>query len=284
MNTVYSARLQAHLPLGYNRSTQPNPNSVRLADILADANLPTPPADWGWAGDFTGQPGPLGWGLDGNGPGTSDSKIPTSWAAFKNGVGDCWWAAMAHLVREHAKNAGRPVPPISDLTTVTQYAAFGGCDLETGENDNGTDPNQGAAYLEQHPFTDDDSTAHPYEQVIQIDPTNPNEFYIGCWLFQGAIVGIDFTDAQMTQFDRREPWAPVPGSASEGGHAILVFRNHLISWGEPVPYVESLLTVQGQEAQGFLSLEMFNAVTGEDCSSFKNADLAKYAAMFARLQ
>jgi len=251
----------------------------KMADLMPYVQgVPNPPQSWGWGYDF----GRYGWGMDGNGPASPSSDIPPGWAAYE-GCGDCFWAMLAHKIRENAKNARRPIPPISDLTVINQYAAYSGYNPQTGENDNGTDPAGAYQYLQQQPFYDDNNVTYPFEIVIDLTPGDVKELWSAIWIFESVGVGVQLQEAQEEQFNNMTSWTYVAGSPIVGGHEVLVNGpDGLISWGVRVPWDVSFIQELNDESQATLSLDIYNQVTGETVNHFTQADMEKFVVLFQR--
>lgn len=285
--TVHSESLRADLPLGLvTKTPEPNsffahPTKVAFADVLRtipSSQLPPVPENFGHGLAF----GSTGWGMDGNGPQqASNSKIAPTWAAAK-GCGDCFWAGSAHDIRLKAQASGRPIPSISDLTTVQNYARAEKYNPQTGANDNGTDPTQGLAWRQSEGFSDDAGVVHSIGTILELTPGNLDELFYTAWLCEAAGVGFNFQQAQMDQFDAGQSWSYVKGSPIEGGHWIIVTsRNGLITWGTREGYLDSWYTNLCSCAYGWYDLLEYNAVTGETAEHFDDTDVEKYMTLVA---
>jgi hypothetical protein len=278
----------------------PGPDAIRMADVLKliapsvlkhvvsgdlPPGLPTiPTSGWGWGFEF----GQAGWGMDGNGPAQKGSNLPPSSVAYKQGAGDCWWAMFLHRLRLWAKLARRPIPNVSDLTLLTQYSAYiastnngQGYNIHTGANDLGTDPLAAYAFLAKTPFHDDAGNKYPVGKPVSLTPGNVQEHIVSTYLFQGTGVGVQLQQAQVDQFDQRQPLAYVKGSPVVGGHELLqAGPDGMVEWGEQIPYSPSFLEECNDQSEATFSVEMFNAVTGEDATTADELDVEKYVAAF----
>lgn len=132
------------LPLHYGkRPAEPLRSGIyRYAELRAPlvrkGLLPRIPGRFGHAGlSLLG-----GWGMLGNGP--DDSVFP----GFQ-GCGDCAIAGPCHSEQEAAVLAGRPLPRFTGRVAVEQYSELTGYDPETGENDNGTNPQDVFTYRQR---------------------------------------------------------------------------------------------------------------------------------------
>lgn len=306
MVTVHLERRGIDVKLGKPLSTLgPHPDAIRMDDvmkwipssvlsvILAESQPLVPglpsvgTSGWGWGFTF----GADGWGMAGNGPAGPGSNLPQGSSALTTGAGDCWWAMFLHRLRVWAKTAGRPIPPVSDLTLLTHYSKYiasvnngQGYNLQSGANDLGTDPLGAYQYLEKVPFTDDNGKTYPMGPVVSLTPGNVQQHIVGTKLFVTLGVGVNLQTAQVDQFDAGKPLEYVKGSPVEGGHELLsVGPNGMVEWGEHIPYVPSFIEKCNDQSEATSSLEMFNAVTGDDAAGAKDVDVQKYVSIFLGL-
>lgn len=284
---VHSQRIGADLQLGLVHKPAPSPESYfkdfekvamrEILKVIPSDQLPTVPENFGHGLAF----GETGWGMDGNGPKQPGSKIPAAWAASA-GAGNCFWAGAAHDIREKALVNGHPVPAISDLTTIQNYAKAEGYNPQTGAGDNGTDPVQGLAWRQKEGFVDDNGVVHVIGTIVECEAGNLTEMFYAAWLCEAAGVGFNFQTAQMDQFDNGEPFAYVQGSSIEGGHwVITTSRNGLITWGARQGYLDSWFTNLCSCAYGWYDLLEYNAKTGESAEHFSDTDVEKYMTIAA---
>jgi hypothetical protein len=301
METVRLEQRGVDVRLGKRLDTRgPSPDAIRMSDVVklipgsaltilttsAGASvLPNVPATgWGWGLTF----GAANWGMDVNGPGGPGSNLPPDSDAFKNGAGDCWWAMFVHRLRMEAKLAGRPIPQVSDLTLITQYAAYiasvnngHGYDLQTGANDLGTDPLGAYKFLETEPFKDDAGNTYPVSKVISLTPGDVQQHLVGTRLFEGVGVGVSLQQAQVDQFDQDKPLAYVKGSPVVGGHELLqAGPNGMIEWGARIPFDPSFIERCNDQSEATISVEMFNAATGKDATDASEIDVEEYVSAY----
>lgn len=275
MTTVHSTRLGAELHLGKQDAKPPASGHVRMRDLLAaipSGALPPIPAHFGHGYDF----GADGWLMLGNGP------DPTVSQGFQ-GCGDCAWAGPAHEEMEAARNAGRPVPPFNGKTVVAQYSAYSGYDPKTGAKDNGSDPQQVLAWRQTKGLYDDNGTVYKIGQTVTLDPGDLEQLWAATYLFECTGIGVQLQDAQMTQFDKGEPWDYVAGSKVDGGHYIPVMGSAgLVSWGERVGFTHSFYEHCCDEAYAYVDPERYRQATGETAEGYTNQDLEKYISLVAK--
>lgn len=285
MPAIYSHAHRGFLHLG-KLPAQPIRDAIPFADakaafLKAGGTLPPVPKMFGHSGDFANGPtADGGWGMLGNGP-CDDGSINPDWAAYQ-GAGDCAWAGPAHEEMEAAKNAGRPVPKFTCLNVLQQYSAYSGYDLETGANDNGSAVADVIAWRQDKGLEDADGNVYKIGQSFNLTPGDMQQLWEAAYLLECVGIGINVQQAQMDQFQAGKPWAYVAGSPVEGGHYIpIVGKLRLITWATKQEYAESLYEKLCDEAVGYLDLERYNAVTGEDAEHYTSQDIEKYFAVLA---
>src|ERR1019366_3709004 len=86
------------------------------------------------------------------------------------GCGDCAFAGPANSIEEAAINAKRPVPPMSGKTVVGWYSAYSGYNPQTGENDNGSNPQDVINIRQTTGLADDTGTLHKIGPSVSATP------------------------------------------------------------------------------------------------------------------
>jgi hypothetical protein len=291
MPAIYSHRDGACLHLGKRPASPLAAGTVTFAELRAPllkaGLLPKPPVPWGHGGDFVDGP-PPGWGMRGNGP-QDDHSIPEDWAAAQ-GCGDCFWAGETHRLMESARDARRPVPPISCLTTVQQYAEYSGYDPRTGERDEGSDPQAGLRWIQQTGLRDDHGESHTIGQIVALTPGDLSELWEGAYLLEEVGIGLSLTEAQEQQLNGGRPWSWEAGSPEIGGHWVIVtgrpsaLTGSLITWGRRVAFTTSFYEHQNDESYLMIDPERYSEVTGETAEHYTDQDLEKFITLVARMK
>lgn len=275
MSVIHSERFGHDLHLGKQAARPLLSGTVLYSELrrplVAAGLLPRVPAIFGHGNDFTGGR----WLMLGNGP------DDTVFSGFQ-GCGDCAWAGPAHAEMEAARNAGQPIPPFSGKTVVEQYGAYSGYDPQTGENDNGSDPQQVLQWRQAKGLLDDDGVAYKIGQYVALQPGNLGELWEAAYLFENAGIGVVVQEAQQQQFDAQEPWEHVPGSPEVGGHWVEVMgrpdpaHGALITWAERVRFGLPFYEQQNDEAYAYVDPERYNRVTGKTAEHYSDQDLEEF--------
>lgn len=225
--------------------------------------------------------GANGWLMLGNGP------DDTVFQGFQ-GCGDCAWAGPAHEVMELTKNAGRAVPSFSGKTIVDQYSAYCGYDPQTGANDNGSSVRQVLEWRRTKGLLDDSGTPWKVLVYVALEPKNLTQLWEALWLFENVGIGVEFPGSAMNQTNNGQMWSVVPGATIDGGHYVPLVGHPLenvwtcITWGQRQTMTAQWLSTYCDEAWAYLSLERYNAVTGDTPQGWKDVDLEKYITLFGQ--
>ena len=278
--SIYSERHDAQLYLGKQPAKPVSSDHALWSELRkplkAAGTLPKIPASFGHCNDFPG----VAWKMLGNGP-QDDNSINPAWAAAQ-GCGDCAWAGPGHAEMESASNAKRPIPPFSSLTIVEQYAAYSGYDLETGDNDNGSDPQTVLQWRQTKGLYDDNKVVYKIGKTVSATPGDLAHLWELSYLFEDAGIGINVQQAQEDQFNSGEPWNYVPGSPIVGGHWIEVLGKwHLITWAENKQFTASFYTELNDETFAWIDPLRYSAVTGKDSEGHNDQDLELYITLVA---
>jgi hypothetical protein len=291
---MYSERHGAELHLGKQAPTK-IPNAVSFAEVKrtlakADITLPKTPIRFGHGSDFV--IGPVaggGWGMMGNGP-CDDDSVAQGTAAYQ-GAGDCAWAGPAHEHMMFARNSGHPVPRFTAQSVLEQYSAYSGYDLQTGANDNGSAIADVVGWRQTKGLLDADGNAHKIGQAVELTPGDLNQLWEATWLFESVGVGINVQDQDMHSFDAGLAWDYNPSAQIVGGHYIPTtgrwsWRTEelcgFVTWAERVFWTDSYYQHRNDEAVCYISMDRYNAVTGESAEGFADADLERYITLVAQ--
>lgn len=278
--TIHSTKHDAELYLGKQPAKPVDSSHALWAELrkplIAAGTIPKIPAVFGHGNDFTGQ----GWLMLGNGP--DDTVFP----GF-GGCGDCAWAGPGHAEMESASNAKRPIPPFSGKTIVAQYSAYSGYDPQTGDNDNGSDPQAVLQWRQTTGLLDDNGVAYKIGATVAATPGDLTHLWEIAYLFEDAGIGINVQQAQEDQFNAGQPWDYVPGSQIVGGHWIEVVgrpsatHGRLVTWAEAILFTLKFYENLNDETFGWVDPERYNQVTGETLEHHTNADIEKYITLIA---
>jgi hypothetical protein len=219
------------------------------------------------------------WLMLGNGP-QDDGSIPPSWKAV-DGAGDCVFAGFGHQIMADCFNAGSAVPKITSLLALQHYAAVTGYNPETGAGDNGTDVRTALDWYQKTGYADASGQVHHIGKYVLVDHTNLVELWQAMMLFESVGIGIEFPASAMTQFNARKPWS-VTSSPIEGGHYIPLVGHPTtnkwicVTWGRAQVMTPQFVAKYADEAWAWVSLDRYNAVTGETAEGYKDVELERY--------
>jgi hypothetical protein len=299
--TVFSERLgEVHLG---KLPTQPLVGAVHMSEVVRIlAKTGVLPALRAYDHSRVFKNGPAsagGWGMGGNGPQDDGTILPSDSAA--SGCGDC---AISGPGREHmmehklSRNPGSVV--FSCLRDVTNYAAYTewatpgrGYDPVSGANDSGCaigGPTGVLAYRQQVGLIDDQGATHKIGQLIDGTPGDMQHFWLMGLLFQKAGFGMVFRDNNMREFDLGQPLTYVPSATDEGGHYFTSVgyvpdcgpMGRGAMWGESFKWRRSLYARQCDEVSAYVSVDMYNAVTGLDSDQYDAQDLERFLAAWTQ--
>lgn len=250
--------------------------TIRYADVRPSGLIvpKAPKPGGGYGSDFKN------WWMLGNGP-QDDGSIPASWAAAQ-GAGDCVYAGLGHGIFESTKNAGRPIPKISGLTTLRHYSAGTGYNLQTGAGDNGTDVQSALQWMQTTGFADNAGVAHKIGTFVSLEPGNLAQLWEALWLFEEVGIGIQFPFSAMDQFNAGQTWSVVPGAQIDGGHYIPLVGHPTtniwtcVTWAQRQTMTPQFLTTYCDEAYAWIDPLRYNAVTGLTQQKFDDAELEQY--------
>ena len=256
----------------------------RFSDFLPVGGLPLFPQPHGGYGFVFPVNG--GWKMLGNGP-CDDGTINTAWAAFQ-GAGDCVWAGGAHEEMEMAHNSSRPIPQFTCLNILTQYSAYNGYNLVTGQGDAGSNVREVMQWRATKGLLDVHGNAYKIGAYYSLEVGNHQELWEALYLGENIGIGIQFPESAMEQHNAGKTWSVVPGAQIEGGHYVPLVGHPdpsmwtAITWGSRQMVTDTFLTKYTDEAWGYISPDRYNRVTGDTLEHYNDADLEKYFALLVK--
>jgi hypothetical protein len=183
------------------------------------------------------------------------------WKLFANDrISDCLWAGAAHETMLWKAWAGAPVPQFTDQNVISDYAKATGYD-GTEASDQGTDLQAAAAYRKQVGVVDNSGTRHRIDAYVSLRPGNLDELALATYLFGAVGLGFEMPSSTQDQFDNAEPWTPVKGSPTDGGHYCPVIgRNSagnflVVTWGRLQACTPDFILDKMDEGVAYLSFE-----------------------------
>jgi hypothetical protein len=148
-----------------------------------------------------------------------------------NRYGDCVFAMLANLLILATCHTGKVFVPTEE-DVLRAYADVTGFDPATGANDNGTVMTDALEYMRATGIA-----GHKILGWAQIDHTNLAHRQLGVDLFGATLVGVNFPESAMLQFENGQSWRVEPRSRLDGGHAILHpgygrLGDDYVTWGK----------------------------------------------------
>lgn len=244
--------------------------AVIAASGATPTTTPTPPAVWGHGNDLAVYP------MLGNGP--DDSVFP----GFQ-GAGDCEIARWSNATIEADSNAGRPISPFDGSTAIPVYSKLTGYNEHTGANDTGLMTSQVYSFGQSEGMADKNGVIHKMGPSFFAEPGDWVKYCQISYLIEEAGIAWNFTTQMMDQFDANQPWQYVPNQTEEGGHITAGWGpNHTGSWTRNQPFTTLCYQHNCSEVSGFITMERYNAVTGETAEHYSDADLEKFIVLIAQ--
>jgi hypothetical protein len=195
------------------RPARHDPRTLKLSNYLT--SLPTAPDPIDWTPAVT-----VPWGMYMNG------ADPTNPPSIPGGVGDCFWAGMAHALMTWTANAGSIfVPTNNDVLVGYESTGFNPSDPST---DNGTVMLDGLKYMRTTGIG-----GYKIGAFVAVNPKDHAEVMSALYLFGALLIGVQFPSDWMSA----QVW-DTSNSAIEGGHFVVGVKGSLsaalieiITWG-----------------------------------------------------
>lgn len=174
----------------------------------------------------------------------------SNWKVLGNDqYGDCVSVGVANMRR--STTAALSTETYASLNEVldfykTQNPSF-------PAEDNGMDMQTALEYLVAHGGPDGVKAL----AFAKVDHANLAEMDAAVAIFGGVFVGINVLAANMTEFDRQQPWDYIAGSPVDGGHAVWAggynaadIRNDIrfITWAKETSFTDAFVSHQMDEA------------------------------------
>lgn len=163
------------------------------------------------------------------------TSLVTQWPMYDNDqYGCCVWAAIGHMIQAWTTYASGVTLEVPAAALLGGYSAVTGFDPSqtkpdgTNPTDNGTVIADALSYWQKTGVAGHKILA--YAQIKNVANIEP-----ALRLFGALMVGVNFPQSAMNQFNANAPWTVVDGSSSVGGHCVHVgydgsdFR--CVTWG-----------------------------------------------------
>lgn len=177
----------------------------------------------------------------------ADSSL--TWDMYGNDQwGDCVEAGYGHLVNQ-VTFYGSGVefkPTTGDVLGI--YSAITGFNPDDPNTDQGTYTQDALAYARKTGLD-----GHKVVAYAAVDVANATEVKQALALFGQLLVGLNFPDSAMDQFNAGRDWDVVKGAKNEGGHCVLIVGYDetglwLVTWGKLIRMTWAFWAKYGDEA------------------------------------
>jgi hypothetical protein len=229
--------------------------------------------------------GPLG--LPTPPPSVDYSQIPSIGMLANDSLGDCVPAGMGHVVEQDTQYASGAEQVVTDDAAITVYSEVAGYVRGDPSTDQGTVVQDALDYWrKQGVFPDADGTLHKIAAFAAVDLTDWNEIENAADVFGQVIIGFNFPDSAMDQFNAGQPWTVVKGSPLDGGHCVVLVGYdadwlYVLTWGAVQKMARAFWTKYVDEAWVVITQETINA---QGVNAYGGIlDLATLGADFAAL-
>jgi hypothetical protein len=229
--------------------------------------------------------GPLG--LPTAPPSVDYSHIPSIGMLANDRLGDCVPAGMGHVVEQDTQYASGVEQVVTDDATIDVYSAVAGYVRGNPSTDQGTVVQDALDYWrKQGVFPDSSGRLHKIAAFAAVDLTDWNEIENAVNAFGQVIIGFNFPDSAMDQFNAGQPWTVVKGSPLDGGHCVVLVGYdadwlYVLTWGQVQKMARAFWTKYVDEAWVVITQETINAGGANAFGGI--LDLATLGADFAAL-
>lgn len=211
-----------------------------------------------------------------------------NWGMLGNDqYGNCVFAGGDHeeMLIGNLALPGAPVgvEPIkfTPANALADYAAVTGFNLQTGANDNGTDPRESFKYRQKTGLIDASGKRRKIAAYVAVPINNLKTIAEATFIFDAVGIGFEFPGPAMEQFNKEEPWDVVSGAQIEGGHYVPIVGKpkqgwfSVITWGRKQFMTEAFFKKYVVEAWAFITPESLNAKTQRNWGGYNWTELQK---------
>lgn len=223
------------------KPARPGAVKLKFESFFSPSQLPTPPLVFG-----------------------RPNLVP-EWGLFANDrVADCVFAGAAHETMLWNAAIGNPIPSFTDAAVLNAYSICTGYISSLPQTDQGADMQAVAEYRRKTGILDNDMRCHKVDSYVSIKAGDIEEIALAAYLFGAIGIGLEMPVSAMQQFDHAEPWTPVKGSPTDGGHYVsLVGRNSagdflVVTWGRLHAVSPDFLIDRNDEGICYLTPEFLN--------------------------
>lgn len=219
--------------------------------------------------------------------------IPSIGMLGNDGAGDCVEAGVGHVVEQDSQYATGVEQVVSTANAISFYSVLTGYDPTQTAADGSNPTDQGTVvqdaldyWRKTGVFTDSAGKAHKIAAFAAVDLTDWTEIENAVSLFGQVILGFNFPESAMDQFNAGQPWTVVKGSPLDGGHCVVLVGYdadwlYVLTWGVVQKMARAFWTKYVDEAWVVVTQDTINA---EGASAYGGVvDLATLGADFAAL-
>jgi hypothetical protein len=213
--------------------------------------------------------------------------IPQIGMLANDRLGDCVPAGMGHTVEQDTRYATGTERVVTDAETIKVYEQVAGYDPSDPNTDQGTVVQDALGYWRKTGiYPDADGNLHQLAAFAAVNLTDWAEIENAVNIFGQVIIGFNFPDSAMDQFNAGQPWTVVKGSPLDGGHCVVLIGYdrdwlYVITWGQIQKMSREFWTAYVDEAWVGITKD---TITAKGASAFGGVvDLATLGADFAAL-
>jgi hypothetical protein len=210
------------------------------------------------------------------------SAIPNVGMLGNDGAGDCVEAAVGHTVEQDTVYATGTEQVVTTEQALGLYTALTGFDPSDPNTDQGTVVQDALDYWRKTGVFG----GHKLAAFAAVKVSDFSEVELAVNLFGQVIIGFNFPDSAMDQFNAGQPWTVVKGSPLDGGHCVTLIGYdadwlYVITWGQIQKMDRAFWTKYVDEAWVGITTDTINA---QGASAFGGViDLPTLGADFAAL-
>jgi hypothetical protein len=215
------------------------------------------------------------------------SEISSIGMLANDDLGDCVPAGMGHVVEQDTEYTTGTEQVVTDAATITVYEQVAGYNPNDPNSDQGTVVQDALDYWRKTGvFPTADGKLHRLAAFAAVKLTDWTEIELATSIFGQVIIGFNFPDSAMDQFNAGQPWTVVKGSPLDGGHCVVLVGYdadwlYVLTWGAVQKMARAFWTAYVDEAWVCITQETINAQGANAYGGI--VDLATLGADFASL-
>lgn len=179
---------------------------------------------------------------------------------LNDNIGDCVWAMIGHAIQAYSTYGQGKTVNVTDADVLKGYEDV------TGYNPN--DPNTDQGTVVQDALDYWQKTGVGGHKILAFaEVKNYSNAKVALDVFGALLIGFNFPESAMTQFNDGKPWDVVSGSPIEGGHAVHVghmdtsnVTYKLVTWAQVQGMTQAFWNKYVEECWIVVAPEWLNAV------------------------